>query len=390
MEALLEQIRKGLDHEVKQAVLDVAHVIGVEGPGTPESAGSAVKWEEGEVTRKIVRYIWKAAGDAEVASLVTKWRKLCKELVSKAMIGYSASCGETEWYYQIDLAPAFARVVWEILAEHGQHIPPQAIHDAVELDYHDKIERGLLEKAMWETVTATFSVDRKDQSKIYKALGGSYWTAVDEAVRRPQPRNEHQDLQLVQEFLEDWIEDTLIRAWHGTENASEVLCTENVAQLFTILVAPYGEEHPFTCIPGALIERIGRPPTGWAFVAQAAEEVLSHFGPDGHVGKRANVRRDRSGGHKSADWAHSKKKAAKNAGASNDRQAAKPRGHIAVKRGAAAVGHDSCTSEEDCIGHSTDRLIQHQLNGRAGDIYCESCWVSFVENNPSLEGDYID
>merc|ERR1712217_346105 len=49
-------------------------------------------------------------------------------------------------------------------------------------------------------------------------------------------------------------------------------------------------------------------------------------------------------------------------------------------------GNSRCTSEGDCIGSEQDGLIQHILNGEAGDLYCEKCWESFTRRNPQLEG----
>merc|ERR1712137_322431 len=46
--------------------------------------------------------------------------------------------------------------------------------------------------------------------------------------------------------------------------------------------------------------------------------------------------------------------------------------------------HPECTSGEDCIGSSSDKLVRHILEGDMGDLYCESCWQSFLEQNPSL------
>ena len=49
-------------------------------------------------------------------------------------------------------------------------------------------------------------------------------------------------------------------------------------------------------------------------------------------------------------------------------------------------GHPECTSQEDCQGSVEDVLIRHILNGKPGDIYCKTCWESFLQQNPHLEG----
>merc|ERR1712039_664320 len=59
-----------------------------------------------------------------------------------------------------------------------------------------------------------------------------------------------------------------------------------------------------------------------------------------------------------------------------------------VKKAVAVAqsGHPSCTSEADCIGSPTTQIIQHMIDGEAGDLYCKLCWDSFVKRNPELEG----
>merc|ERR1711870_174431 len=51
-----------------------------------------------------------------------------------------------------------------------------------------------------------------------------------------------------------------------------------------------------------------------------------------------------------------------------------------------ATGNPSCTSEADCAGSPEDELVQHILEDGPGDIYCCTCWNSFKERNPDLEG----
>jgi len=52
--------------------------------------------------------------------------------------------------------------------------------------------------------------------------------------------------------------------------------------------------------------------------------------------------------------------------------------------------HPECTSQEDCCGSPADRLVRHRLDGDEGDVYCQSCWESFLEQNPQLDGVWED
>jgi hypothetical protein len=52
----------------------------------------------------------------------------------------------------------------------------------------------------------------------------------------------------------------------------------------------------------------------------------------------------------------------------------------------AAPGHPGCTSQEDCVGDMNDRLVTNIVDGYLRDTYCESCWRSFLDIDPSLTG----
>mmetsp|Transcript_27090 Transcript_27090/g.59011 ORF Transcript_27090/g.59011 Transcript_27090/m.59011 type:complete len:118 (+) Transcript_27090:3-356(+) len=55
---------------------------------------------------------------------------------------------------------------------------------------------------------------------------------------------------------------------------SDVLTLEAVVRLFQNLVAPYGEDHPFSCVPALLTQKIGRPPRSWPFLRRVAKQLL--------------------------------------------------------------------------------------------------------------------
>jgi hypothetical protein len=348
-------------------------------------------------------------------------------LANKAMHGYATCCCDTEWFYQLDLAPAYARVCWEMLSAAGNDVPPQVVHEACELDYHDLLERRLLDKAMWDSVKNVFPHGDKVQQKICKALTGSYWPCADEFLKRPQPKGEHEDLQVVEEFLLNWMRTATGRAWlsiPSSEASSEdILTVESVGRLFETLVTPFGEENPFTCIPGALIERIGRPPTGWDFISTAANDVMTKYNSDGDSRpppmKRPRTRPYAGGGEwgswdaASAGWYggssyhggwDSASCKGKGGGKGGDgwkstETASMPNQmpNYSVNMASVSVpeqppqpgGHPRCTSAEDCVGSPTDRLVQHMLHGKPADIYCEMCWVSFSSRNSALEGKYL-
>merc|ERR1719401_692179 len=59
--------------------------------------------------------------------------------------------------------------------------------------------------------------------------------------------------------------------------------------------------------------------------------------------------------------------------------------------GEAMPPHPDCTSADDCCGQPQDQLVRHIVNGNQGDVYCASCWTSFLErSNKDLEGVWED
>merc|ERR1711982_128776 len=85
------------------------------------------------------------------------------------------------------------------------------------------------------------------------------------------------DLARVENFTKKWLEDSMNRAWGSIDQCGEKLSEGNVARLFQNLVAPFGDDHPFSCIPGALTEKIGRPPRDWAYIRQAVKNLFSSW-----------------------------------------------------------------------------------------------------------------
>merc|ERR1740120_384757 len=185
------------------------------------------------------------------------------------MRGFSHSCNESEWYYEIDLA----------------------VEDIVRVEYDDAVERCMLEKTMWDAAAAMFT-DDKVRSKVWKCLSAAYWPALDEALassmtRAHLQRPPQEDLRHVEEFMRAWIHDSMGRAWSAlpsmNADGDSVLTEDLMCELFQRLLVPLGEEHPFSCVSSDLTSRIGRPPRDWKFIRQA---VRSWSQGRGHGRKR--------------------------------------------------------------------------------------------------------
>merc|ERR1712048_218046 len=81
-------------------------------------------------------------------------------------------------------------------------------------------------------------------------------------------------LRRVERFLSEWMEQSISRAWQSIDNTGIIINEELVMSLFQNLIAPFGEDHPFSCVPTALTESIGRPPHDWPFMRKAAKTMF--------------------------------------------------------------------------------------------------------------------
>merc|ERR1712187_623093 len=104
-------------------------------------------------------------------------------------------------------------------------------------------------------------------SKIYRSLHVSYEASFHEACADTRPLK---DLQRVELFTKRWIENSMGRAWQAI-CSSEVLTYNSIVSLFQTLIAPFGKEHPFSCVPTMLTQAIGRPPFDWPFIGQQVQ-----------------------------------------------------------------------------------------------------------------------
>lgn len=294
-ERLLERLHKAILATASNAVAQVAHM-------DPERA-------EADIVKRIVKSAYKAA--SEPSLLLLSWDQACEEVVSRMMQGYSSAFGEAPWFFCIDLPPVLCAACWEVMRgaqgpKGGKGAPgrpsPGALQGLVTLAYEDKLDRILLDKAMWEVTVSAF-IDERVQNKVFQAISRSYWPALDEVLGPVVLQEElqgalspAQELKHVEAFARRWMDDAMCRAWVSIEQAEEVLTKETVEHLFLALVAPFGADDPFSCMPRALMEQIGRPPVDWPFVAQAVEDLFASWGRQASGGGGASSRKKRKTG----------------------------------------------------------------------------------------------
>jgi hypothetical protein len=323
--------------------------------------------------KQITKYMYTSASKKELMEL--PWQELCAEFVKGMWGSYASSCGELEWFYHIDLVPALTAGALVLLPAAGWRIPPNQVMDIMSLEFESNLDRKTLEKALWEMVENLYGDDEKVRTKMYRALSNSYDPALKAALADPHPM---EDIQRVELFTSRWMDDATCRAWGGLQDqAQEVLNEESLVEMFDHLLRPFGDDHPFSAIPRVLTEGIGAPPRGWDFIPEAVQNLFAQWSEQENAPKK---RKKKGGGD--GDEVD---------GAEEESQpftpAKKPR-RAPLKK--AAEGHAGCTSEADCAGSPEDDLVQHILEDGPGDIYCCTCWNSFKERNPDLEGVPVD
>ena len=85
-----------------------------------------------------------------------------------------------------------------------------------------------------------------------------------------------EDLQRLELFVKGWISASINRAWESVRAAQ--LSEDDVFRLFKCTLAPFREDHPFSCVPNVLYESIGRPPADWCFIKAVVKGMFAEWG----------------------------------------------------------------------------------------------------------------
>ena len=246
------------------------------------------EWDEDKIFNRVVKSTFKTASDPKLQDM--RWDDMCQELVQRVMRGLSQSCDKAAWFFQIDLSYVFFGAAWELIMNRcHEGVPPysEMVRQFIKVAYWDKLDRILLDRAIWETVQSVFEdCDEKVHSKLFRALSCSYWAVLDEVLHEvnmedgllvPPLADVPMWRQRVEQFMKKWIDRSMCRVWGAIEQSERVLTHHSVAQLFLDLCTPFGVQDPFTCMPRVLIEFSGRPPPDWSFITQAVEELFCEW-----------------------------------------------------------------------------------------------------------------
>mmetsp|Transcript_39418 Transcript_39418/g.122256 ORF Transcript_39418/g.122256 Transcript_39418/m.122256 type:complete len:440 (+) Transcript_39418:3-1322(+) len=409
-EEVLEKIHTTLHTLVGEAATSVLH--------------HEKTWSQSELTKRIVRYIYNSAKNSDLFSL--PWEEATRKFISHAMSCYASACQDRVWFYELDLVPAFAAAAWEVANASGQpKVRFSELQDLVIQEVEGCLDDTLLVKALWDAVQRVF-VEDTARSKVYNALQKTHQPALTACN---ETAGHLPDLKRVQVFVKKWLEDSMSRAWSALEHSERALTEATVLRLFQHLVAPFGDDHPYSCVPAELIKDIGKPPRDWDYLHEAVKKLFDAWRHESLTSGGSKKRKARGGNGDEGIMAPAPSQRPRAAVPEPPMQAFKPRPRTPVPEppvqkarapaprrqpspepmkdeeeedsllgeepdlGAAQLGeagHPDCTSEEDCIGLASNSLVRHILEGNRGDIYCQTCWESFLQQNHSLEGVWED
>eukprot|EP00437_Effrenium_voratum_P030496 CAMPEP_0181417138 /NCGR_PEP_ID=MMETSP1110-20121109/10886_1 /TAXON_ID=174948 /ORGANISM="Symbiodinium sp., Strain CCMP421" /LENGTH=451 /DNA_ID=CAMNT_0023540079 /DNA_START=1 /DNA_END=1355 /DNA_ORIENTATION=- len=255
---------------------------------TKKIAEQEKTWDHTELCKRVVRYIYKGASvSPELFTL--PWHQAAQQFVETAMHGFSNACADKPWFFDLDLASAFGHAFWEILQGSGQRAAWNEVEAVLNGKYEELMDACLLDKAMWEA-TETCALDQESlRNKVYKALKSGHQAAYDAAMSSPMD-----DVGRVELFLRTWIETMVGKAWQAVEQGN-LLNEDSLVMLFQELLAPFGEEHPFSCVPAVLTQSIGRPPRDWEFLPEAVRQFFQNWNSGGNAGGNAGGYREDPG-----------------------------------------------------------------------------------------------
>eukprot|EP00931_Biecheleriopsis_adriatica_P043974 TRINITY_DN25126_c0_g1_i1.p1 TRINITY_DN25126_c0_g1~~TRINITY_DN25126_c0_g1_i1.p1 ORF type:complete len:486 (-),score=127.22 TRINITY_DN25126_c0_g1_i1:25-1482(-) len=276
-ETVLENVHKVLNKSLWKATKKVAHMD--------------KDWDHNELFKRVLKYIYKGAQAPELMTL--PWDQAATQFVESSMQGYSAACGDKPWFFDLDLAPSFGMAFWEIHEGSGQRASWQQVESALNGKYEEIMDACLLEKAIWDSAGLLVK-EESVRNKLYKALKSGHDNAFKEAMNDPRPMP---DLERVEVFTRAWVESSMGKAWSALETGG-LMTPENLVWLFQDLLAPFGEEHPFSCVPAVLTQQIGRPPREWPYLDEAVRQFFLgwHGGGQGGRAKRPFVAFGAAGG----------------------------------------------------------------------------------------------
>mmetsp|Transcript_25452 Transcript_25452/g.58652 ORF Transcript_25452/g.58652 Transcript_25452/m.58652 type:complete len:325 (+) Transcript_25452:150-1124(+) len=264
VDAVLSAVWNQLHADVEAMVAPIAHL--------------EKRWPQHELTKRIVRYIYKAISAPMLSTM--PWKAACAYAIERALQPLNNACNEADWFFEIDLLPVLTKAVWEVLSRIDSEVTFRQVQEEAYNVYHHVMDEVLLQKGMWQAVEDTFG-GQKERSKVFNALARTYQDALQGAKSDVGPPDgnapdKNRECAMVRAFFKRWLEDSMNRVWN-IEYADRLFTPPAVQELFQRLLSPFGEENGFSCVPSELTTLSGPPPPTWGYVATAVQELFKKW-----------------------------------------------------------------------------------------------------------------
>ena len=341
-------------------------------------------WTQPEMVRRIARYIRNAADVKDMDKM--QWKEVIEKFLDGVMHSYSGSCQDRSWFLDLDLTDVLISAVQVILRPFKEGTPQgDELSKVVKRMWYIRVEEARHDKVMWISVQNIFPSKDKAREKIFTSLKKTYPVALDSVLQNTQTLDDGDRLHL---FLRRWIEDFMSRSWSAVQDPERILSEEAVVHLFQKLMFPFGVLDPFCCIPPILTKNTGRPPEIGNFIRSTICTLLRSWQMtegSGNARKRRKLTEQSRTG-----WTVQHTSQSDSVKVSVMKTTEK-KDEVDDSSSEAAAdtepeGHPECFSQDECRGSASDEMIRHILDGKPKDIYCRTCWIRFLTQNPYLQG----
>jgi len=241
-------------------------------------------WTPQELSKRVTRYLSKGAHSPDL--LTMPWDEAVGRYLDRAMQSYTSACGDRPWFLDLDLTQALGGAAWALVQGSPARPRPQRaeVLQMAARGFLDRLHRSRLDKALWEVLEANFDVEKPVLSKMYGFLSRSYDQALKNMSTDTRPV---WGLKRAEMFMKMWMNDSMSRTWTALPEPETLITEDSVTWLFECLLAPFGVEDPYSCVPEWLLgDAARRKPKHWGFVRPAVQALFRSWDQPGPAVKR--------------------------------------------------------------------------------------------------------
>lgn len=241
--------------------------------GTKDLTPTDGRWTKEDLASSVAHAICDVACNTCAQECPT-WSAYVTAFVEAALTSCSASCMDRLWFFKLDLGFVLGNVASHVLQK--QEVPGatwQSVCKLAQRQFASWRHKALVQEAIHLAVSDVFA-DHAVQQTVYTRLRSAYDIALEFAASEPRPWDSYKIIEL---FIMTWIDDGLKQSWCALAGfgAERVLTEEVAAALFEKLVAPFGRQHTFSCIPDVfLASTFGRPPKNWPVIQHTIRVIF--------------------------------------------------------------------------------------------------------------------